>query len=272
MDYMTSITFLGTGGDSYVISKCIRNSGGIIIKNEHVQFHIDPGPNSLLTAKNNSINLRETTAIICTSPKISHSNDVNAVISGMTYNGVDVKGVLVGTKTLIEGNENNTPFLQDFFKHCVERVIIAESDKKIGIENIDIHFCMANDYCDTVGVKLFMPDLVIGYTSDTSYSEAIAKQYDNCDILIMNIQNPFGARQKNNLCSDDAVKFIKRIKPKLAIITHFGKLMLEQDPLLEAREIHALTGVQVMSAVDGQSISPVSYSAQGKQRQLKQFN
>ncbi|MFT4297597.1 MAG: MBL fold metallo-hydrolase [Candidatus Woesearchaeota archaeon] len=268
---MTTITFLGTGGDSYVISKCIRNSGGIIIQNNEVQLHIDPGPNSLLTAKNNNINIRATTAIICTSPKISHSNDVNAVISGMTYNGVDIKGVLVATKTLIEGDEKNSPYLQNFFRNCVERIIIAEPEKKIGIENVDIHFCEANDYCDTVGLKIFMPDLVIGYSSDTSYSEAIAKQYENCDILIMNIQNPFGGRQKNNMCSDDAVKFIKRVKPQLAILTHFGKAMLEQDPLLEAREIHALTGVQVMAAVDGQSISPVSYSAQGKQKQLKQY-
>jgi ribonuclease BN (tRNA processing enzyme) len=268
---MTDILFLGTGGDSYVISKCIRNSGGIVIRHNELQLHIDPGPNSLLMAKNNSVNIRATTAIICTSPKISHINDVNAVISGMTYNGSDIKGVLVGTKTLIEGNENNSPYLQSFFKNCVERVIIAEPQKKIGIENVDIHFCETNDYCDTVGLKIFMPDLVIGYSSDTSYSEAVGKQYENCDILILNIQNPFGIKQKNNMSSDDAVKFIKRVKPQLAIITHFGKAMLEQDPLLEAREIHALTGVQVMAAVDGQSISPVSYSAQGKQKQLKQF-
>jgi len=268
---MTSITFLGTGADSYVVSKCIRNSGGIIIKHNDLQFHIDPGPNSLQTAKINGINVRATTAIICTSPKISHCNDINALISGMTYNGMDVKGVVIGTKTLIEGDEVNTPLLQNFFKNCVERVIIAESGKKVGIESADIHFCEASDYCDTVGVKFFMPDLVIGYTSDTTYSERVASQYKECDILIMNIQQPFGQKSKNKMSSDDAVKFIKKVGPQLAILTHFGKAMLEQDPLLEAREIHAATGVQVMAAVDGQSISPVSYAAQGKQKHLNQF-
>ena len=45
---MTKITFLGTGGDNYIISKCIRNASGIVIEYNDLQLHIDPGPNSLL--------------------------------------------------------------------------------------------------------------------------------------------------------------------------------------------------------------------------------
>ncbi len=268
---MTKIYFLGTGGDSYVISKCIRNSGGIVIQHDDLQFHIDPGPNSLHMAKKSGINIRATTAVVCTSPKITHCNDINALISGMTYNGVDVKGVIVGTRTMVEGDENNTPLLQDFFKNCVERVIVAESGKKIGIETADIIFCETTDYCDSVGMMIHMPDLNIGYTSDTSYSDKIAKQYLKSDILILNVQNPFGVNSKYKMSSDDAIKFVDKVKPQLAILTHFGKEMLEKDPLLQARQIHAATGVQIMAVTDGQAISPTSYSAKGKQRQLKQF-
>ncbi|MCB9358674.1 hypothetical protein H6503_01965 [Candidatus Woesearchaeota archaeon] len=268
---MTSITFLGTGGDIYVISKCIRNSSGIIIRHDDLQFFIDPGPNSLLSAKNNDINIRATTAIICTSPKITMSNDVNAVIAGMTYNGEDVKGVVVGTRTMVEGNEMNQPLLRKFYRECVEKVIIAEPEKKIGIENIDIHFTETSTGTDNVGLKLYMPDVTIGYTSNTGYSDKIAKQYEKCDILILNVQNPFGIQKKNKMSSDDAVKFITKIRPQLAIITHFSKEMLEQDPIQEARTIHSKTDCQVLAAVDGQTISPSGYNAKGKQKQLKQF-
>ena len=268
---MTKITFLGTGGDNYVISKCIRNSSGIVVEYGDIQFHIDPGPNSLLMAKNNGINLRATTAIICTTPKISHCNDVNAVISAMTYNGVDVKGVLVGTKTLVNGDEQNKPFLQDFFMNCVEKVIVVGPDKKIGIESVDIHFLEAEDYCDTVGLKMYLPDLVIGYPSDTSYSDKIAKQYEGSDILILNVVNPSGVKAKHQMSTDGAIKFINKVKPQLAILTHFGKAMLEEDPIVEARIIHRATGCQVLAAVDGQSISPSSYSANAKQKSLKNY-
>jgi ribonuclease BN (tRNA processing enzyme) len=269
---MTKITFLGTGGDNYIISKGIRNSGGIILQHDELQFHIDPGPNSLLLAKNNDINPRATTAIICTSPKISHCNDINIMISAMTYNGVDVKGVVVGTETIVKGNQGNFPILHSFFRNCVERVIISEPGKKIGIENVDIYFLETTDYCDTVGMKMLFPDITLGYSSDTSYSEKVAKQYEGCDILILNVPNPTGVKKKYQMSTDDAIKFISKIKPQLAILTHFGKGMLEEDPLVEARNVHNKTGCQVMAAVDGQSISPTSYSAKSKQKKLKGFD
>jgi len=41
---MPSIIFLGTGGDEYVVGKQLKGSGGIIVRVEGYQFHIDPGP------------------------------------------------------------------------------------------------------------------------------------------------------------------------------------------------------------------------------------
>ena len=49
------ITFLGTGGDAFVIGKQIRASGGIILQAEGLQFHIDPGPGALVKAAENGI-------------------------------------------------------------------------------------------------------------------------------------------------------------------------------------------------------------------------
>ena len=43
----SKILFLGTGGDATVVGKQKRMSGGIILKIEGYQFHLDPGPGSL---------------------------------------------------------------------------------------------------------------------------------------------------------------------------------------------------------------------------------
>ena len=105
------ITFLGTAGDSYVNSKQIRASAGIILKIGELQFHIDPGPGSLIKAIENDINLRANTAILVSNTNILNCNDVNAVIDAMTYGGLDKSGVLVANKTLINGSETTNPFL-----------------------------------------------------------------------------------------------------------------------------------------------------------------
>ena len=45
------IIFLGTGGDSIVVGKQLRASGGIILQIDDNQFHIDPGPGALVRAR-----------------------------------------------------------------------------------------------------------------------------------------------------------------------------------------------------------------------------
>ncbi len=52
---------------------------------------------------------------------------------------------------------------------------------------------------------------------------------------------------------------ISQVRPRLAIITHFGLEMLKADPLNEAREIQRITGVQTIAAQDGLIVSPGSY-------------
>ncbi|MFT4343876.1 MAG: hypothetical protein ACMXYE_03975 [Candidatus Woesearchaeota archaeon] len=280
---MTSITFLGTGGDMYVVSRGIRQSSCVVIQYEGLQFVIDPGPGSLYNAYKCDIPLRGTTAVICTTPSLLYANDLNAVIGAMTYEGVDVTGVVVGTSEVVQGPTVMTdssaqeskqvefPWLRSTYREFVERVIIANSEKRIGIQDADIDFYPTINNGDSVGMKIQLPDVTIGYVPDTGFSVAMAKSYEDCDILILSVPLPIGAKSKSLLSSDDAIKFIEKVKPKLAIITRFGKAMLESDPLQEARMIHAKTDVQVLAVTDGQVISPSSYSARGKQKRLNTY-
>ena len=43
-------------------------------------------------------------------------------------------------------------------------------------------------------------------------------------------------------------------------MTHFGLEMLKVDPLVEARRVQKITGVQTIAARDGLTISPSSYN------------
>ena len=69
---------------------------------------------------------------------------------------------------------------------------------------------------------LFTSEFTLGYTSDTKYSPEILDLYKETDIMILNVKNPGKTKDDYNMCTDDAIKFINEVKPKLAIITHFG--------------------------------------------------
>ncbi|MBD3204411.1 hypothetical protein GF327_09040 [Candidatus Woesearchaeota archaeon] len=266
------ILFLGTGGDSIVVGKQYRGSGGIILQVEGNQFHIDPGPGSLVMAKLYGINLRENTAVFLSHNHLNHAAGANSVISAMTHNGLDKKGVLVGNNSSINGTQESEPFVHSFYKTCVERYIALDYGKKVGINHIDIRL-MKTKHSDenAVGFKIFSKKFTLGYTSDTEYRKTIAEQYRNCDILILNVPCPGSTEQKGVMNTEQAQKFIQEAHPRLAIITHFGIKMLQADPLYEAREIQKSTGIQVISAKDGMELNPVSFSSSVRQKTLKGY-
>lgn len=266
------IVFLGTGGDAIVVGKQYRASGGIIIESGESQIHIDPGPATLAMARMYDVNLRENTAILVSHNHINHANDANAVISAMTHNGMDKKGVLISSKSTLRGDEKEIPFINHFYRDCVEKYIMVEKYSKIGIRDIDI-ICTPTKHSDpsTVGFMLSCHGYTMGYTSDTDYSDDLAEAFKGTDILIMNVPYPRGIADEHNLNSEDAAKLIDRVRPKLAVITHFGVKMLQADPLYEAREIQKATKVQTLCAKDGLVINPVSFSSSVKQKDLKSY-
>lgn len=266
------IIFLGTGGDIAVVGKQIRASGGIVVQVEDFQFVIDPGPGCINKAMEYGVNLRETTAILVSHAHMNHANDLNAVIAVMTHNGLDAKGVLVANTTVVNGSAEIDPNLSYFHKNCLEKLLVLKPKQKVGIENVEIHALTA-DHSDpnTIGFKLFTSGFVLSYTSDTKYSKELLEQYANSDIIIFNTVYPAGTKNPDTLSSDDVIKIIEKVKPKLAIITHFGSKMIAADTLSEAREIQKKTGIQVIAAKDGMEVSPDPYSAGLKQRTLNLY-
>lgn len=275
LNLQSNLIFLGTGGDSFTIGRQSHGSGGIMIFNEDVKLHIDPGPGTLNRLKAYGLSPRDTTAIICTHKHLGHCNDLNAYIDAMTHNGLDKRGVVLASNSVINGTELEHAYITEFHKSCVEKLITLSQDMKVAIEDFEIKATKTLHSDETgVGLVIQTPDATIGYSSDTQYTNDIAKQYEGCDILILNVLYPLGTKKEdaqNGLTSDDTIKIVQKVKPRLAVITHFGIKILKSDPIYEAREIHRLTGVQTIAAKDGMGIIPSNYSAKSSQKRLQSF-
>lgn len=259
---MTQLIFLGTGGDSAVIGKQIKASGGIVIKTPDSQFHLDPGPGSLNKLKETGLNVRETTGIIVSNGLLKRSNDINAAISAMTLDGMDKKGVIV-----IDKNNN---FLFEQYRDFVERVIYINDTKRIAIGDTEIEVVEGKKE-GFFHYKILTPDLSIGYISDTSYDSSLSKTFEDTNILIINCKNPADTKDENGLNLDEVRTIIAKSKPKLAIITGFGIKMLEMDFLETARELQRSLSVQTIMATDGLKIEPQGYARMSQQKTLTRF-
>jgi len=270
LNMANNIIFLGTAGDSITYGKQFRASGGIVIKTDSNQLHIDPGPGALVRAMQTKINIRETTGVLVSNHSIIRSNDLNALISGMTYSGLDHKGVVVAHKNVIEGNEEIKPIIRNKCFDYVEKAITLEIGRKVGINDAEI-LATKSFGSNSMGFKITTTDFILGYTSDTEFRVELAEEFENVNILIVNCKNPEGIKEKGSMNTNDIIKLLEKIKPELTVITGFGIKMIEHDPINEARKIQKATGCQVMAAKDGLIINPTSYSAKNKQSRLKSF-
>jgi ribonuclease BN (tRNA processing enzyme) len=268
MQSLPKLIFLGTGGDSVVVGKQIASAGGFILQAEDNQFHVDPGPGALAKAAGYGANLRSNVAVMVSHNHLNHASDINAVISAMTLGGLDKKGVLIAARSAYEDNPQAgmTTYLNPYFKNHLEKDIVIEPGKKIGINEIEVHATRTRHSDEfNVGFKFYTPKFSLGYTSDTAYSTDLAEDFKGMDVMVLNCLNPSDKKTTGHLNTDDCALLLAEIKPKVAIITHFGIKMIDADPMNEARNLQRKTGVHIVSAKDGFSFNPVSYTVNQKQ-------
>lgn len=258
---MAQIIFLGTAGSAAVAGKNIRSSGGIILKiDESLQFHLDPGPGALQKARECNVNPHHTNVVLVTHNHINHCNDLNLVIEAMTHSGLERRGVVLGSKSVLQPQEGSHPFITRYHQNLVEKIIPLEKNHKIAIESVEIQTIPVEHTDSTaIGFKLFCPGFIVGYPGDTIFTLPLVESLQGTDVLILNVPYPGKRSQGSNLDSEAAIKLINQVNPRLVVISHFGLEMLKADPMFEARQIQLATGVQTIAASDGLTISPTGY-------------
>ncbi|MEK6938604.1 MAG: MBL fold metallo-hydrolase [Nanoarchaeota archaeon] len=257
---MSSIIFLGTSGGN-AVSKQIQSAGGIIVQVEDLQFHLDPGPGALSKAKEYGINLNRNTAVLVSHNHINHCSELNPVIDAMTYCGMDHRGMVLASKSVIAGQEDMSPALTKHHATMPEKIIPMEKNHKVGIDMVEIHALSAEHTDPTaIGFKFLCPKFTLSYTGDTKVTPLLLQELAGTDILILNVPYPGNKAEGMNLDTESATKIVAAIKPKVAILTHFGFEMYKAGVLDEARDVQRATDVPTVAAKDGLLIYPESYT------------
>ena len=249
---MNSIVFLGTAGDVEVMARQQRASGGLVLDLEGNQFHLDPGPGALCGAKAAGISARETIAVLASNSSVLRSNDVNACVSAMTLDGIDKHGVLLGSHSVIEGDN---AVIRSLYKRCVEGLVALNPGQKVGINEITIMPMRTAGQDETgVGFRFSTEKVALGYVGDTRWFETIAHDYKGCNVLVINVKHPSGTSEEGFLNIDEAEALIMEVKPKIAYLTGFGSKLVVHDLREVARQIQRRTKVDITAVKDGQKV------------------
>lgn len=245
------ITFLGTGGGRHTTMYQVRSTGGMLIEHDGRFLHVDPGPGALTQMHRIRYDLTRTDSVVVSHCHPDHYSDAESVIEGMTRGGWTKRGSLYGSKTVISGENGLGPCISDYHRRIVSNVKQFAPGDVLDIDGLETDICRA-DHSDptNVGFRFHTEHGIVSYVSDTAYSDGIADQYIGSRVLILPVTTPMGNRIKYHLCTDDAITFIERVKPELAIFIHLGVVIIRKGPEAQAEMAEEATGIRTVAGRD----------------------
>jgi phosphoribosyl 1,2-cyclic phosphodiesterase len=256
---MIAIRFLGTGGARFVVARQIRASGGMWFRFESAgggpitQLHVDPGPGALVRALSAvpPCNPAELDALLLSHKHLDHSGDVNAMIEAMTQGGWHRRGALLAPRDAFEGEPVIFPYAAEF---VAERRYLEERSGPYLVNDVSIRTSLRHHHgVETYGLHFSHEGTTVSYLPCGRFFEGLAEDYaaHRPDVLVINVLLFSEALDVDHLTFEQAKRVIGIVRPKVAVMTHFGTKMLERQPARLAREIEDELGLRAFAAHDG---------------------
>ncbi len=247
---MSSLIFLGTAGGRVLVFRQLRASGGLWLEANGTNILVDPGPGSLLRCLQYGLTPQELDAIILTHKHLDHSADVNVMIEAVSEGGLKPRGKLLAPGDCYDVD----PVILKYNREYLKEFIRVFEGYSFEINDLKIEFPIAHDHgVETYGLKISTDKFKLSHIVDTKYFDALIESYKDCDILLMNMvfsePKPF-----LHLAYEDVVKLINGIQPELAIVTHFGYRLWQENIDSYVQKIIEQTGVETVAAVDGMKL------------------
>jgi len=249
---MGFVKFLGTAGARFVMIRQTRSSGGVWINYGSTNIIIDPGPGAIVRCNKSRPKLDPTRldGIIITHKHLDHSGDINVMVEAMTEGGFCKRGALFAPSDAFGQNGVIYSYLMDHPER-IERIKPGDFD----VGGIRFSVVMRNQHSvETYGVKFFLGTQIISFVSDTKYFDGLIEAYADSTVLVLNVVFTEPKKEYEHLSLPEALDIIKKIRPPVAILTHFGMGMLKAGlHKLEKRAREELK-MDIRFAYDGMSL------------------
>jgi ribonuclease BN (tRNA processing enzyme) len=246
-DLPDTITFLGTAGARFVVTKQFLASGGAWLNFGGTEILLDPGPGCLVQSVKRKLDASRLKAIILSHKHLDHSGDINIMIEAMTEGGWKQRGVVFAPSDALDKDAVILPYLQNY----PQEIDILSEGKSYSIEDISFETPVKHRHpVETYGFVFRTPRHTFSWITDTKYFGALSRYY-RAELLIMNVVMLEPRDGADHLSIPDARQIIGEVKPKTAILTHFGMSLWRAKPWELAQKLSEDTGIKVIAARDG---------------------
>ena len=241
------ITFLGTAGARFVVIHQFLASGGAWLSFGNTQILLDPGPGSLVQAAKRKLDPGKLDAIILSHKHLDHSGDINIMIEAMTNGGTKKRGVLFAPADALDTD----PVILSYLRAYPQKIEILTQGGRYQVNDVLFQTPIRHHHpVETYGFIFQTPQHTFSWITDTRYFDDLSYYYKG-DLLVIHVVRLKPGAPVDHLSLPEAKKIIEEIKPKKAILTHFGMTMWRGKPWELAQKLTDETGISVIAARDG---------------------
>jgi len=230
-----------------MVANQILATGGLWLSLGGTEILIDPGPGSIVQSTKRKLRANKLSAIILSHRHLDHSADVNVMVEAMTQSGVRQHGWLFAPADAL-GTE---PVIFSYLESYLEGIEVLKEGKSYSIGNISFATPIRHIHpVETYGMLFSTGEHTFSYIADSRYFDGLCHSYRS-ELLIINVIFLESGHPYDHLSVPDAEHIITELKPKVAILTHFGMTMWRAKPWQLALTLSQKTGVRVLAARDG---------------------
>jgi phosphoribosyl 1,2-cyclic phosphodiesterase len=242
-----TITFLGTAGARFVMIHQFLASGGAWLSLGDTQMLFDPGPGSLVHAARRKLNPAKLDAIILSHRHLDHSGDINVMIEAMTDGGTKKRGTVFAPADAL----GRDPVILSYLRSYPQSIQVLTEGGSYKVNDVSFETPVRHKHqVETYGFIFRTPRHTFSWITDTRYFDDLAGNYEG-DLLVINVVRLKPGAPLNHLSLPEVKSIIEELRPKTAILTHFGMTMWRARPWELAEELTRETGITVMAARDG---------------------
>ncbi|QAA75997.1 MAG: hypothetical protein BIP78_0229 [Candidatus Bipolaricaulis sibiricus] len=256
---MGYVKFLGTAGARFVVARQLRFSAGTWIELGGTRLLLDPGPGTLLRLRKSKppLDPLKLDAILLSHKHLDHSTDVNIVIEAMADGGYRRRGTLLAPDDALEGDD---PVVLRYVRPFLERIETWQPGGEHAVGEVRIRpVSHGHGDVEAYGLVLDSPEGRVGFVTDTRFSPDLAGHYTGCALLVLNVVLKDWKPDVDHLSLPQAGEIIAAVKPRLAVLTHFGTTMLRGNPRKLVAELAAAVGSPVIAAADGMTVESTEW-------------
>lgn len=246
-DLSDKITFLGTAGARFVVTKQFLASGGAWLNFGGTEILIDPGPGCLVHSVKRKLDASKLKAIILSHKHLDHSGDINIMIEAMTEGGWKQRGLVFAPSDALNEDAVILPYLRKY----PQNIEILSEGKSYSIDNVCFETPVKHRHSvETYGFVFNTPRHTISWITDTKCFDGLSYYYGS-ELLVINVVMQEAKEGVEHLSLPEAMQIIAEARPKAAILTHFGMSIWRAKPWEMAQKMSQDTGIKVIAARDG---------------------